>query len=166
MNLLSSSLIPLTMRTECSKKNILYCLLSCRFWHIVIWLPCVHFIIFFLLLHCSDGLCISHQQSVYEKRSTLGIVSKIFCVSVHNNVCHSVELLWSACGLLYIFPFLEKLFRGEWANFYCYYFLKSWFLDIYEGSVCELVWRNAYQRREVISYSHVHLHSTLNISIF
>lgn len=139
MNLLSSSLIPLTMRTECSKKNILYCLLSCRFWHIVIWLPCVHFIIFFLLLHCSDGLCISHQQSVYEKRSTLGIVSKIFCVSVHNNVCHSVELLWSACGLLYIFPFLEKLFRGERANFYCYYFLKSWFLDIYKGSVCELM---------------------------
>lgn len=139
MNLLSSSLIPPTMRTECSKKNILYCLLSCRFWHIVIWLPCVHFIIFFLLLHCSDGLCISHQQSVYEKRSTLGIVSKIFCISVHNNVCHSVELLWSACGLLYIFPFLEKLFRGERANFYCYYFLKSWFLDIYEGSVCELM---------------------------
>lgn len=40
------------------------------------------------------------------------------------SVCRSVELLWSASGVLYIFSFLEKLFRGDKANFYRYYFLK------------------------------------------
>lgn len=72
----------------------------------------MHIFDIFFLLQCSDGLCISHQQSVYERGNALGIVSKIAFISVHTNehllfnktagVCKSRYLI------IYLFYFIKE----------------------------------------------------------
>ena len=67
----------------------------------------------FFLLQCSDGLCISHQQSVYERGNTLGIVSKIVFISVHANehllFDKTVGVGKSRYLIIYLFYFLKRI---------------------------------------------------------
>lgn len=117
----SSQIISLTENCVQSEKCIVYYLW--QFWHVAFGLSCVHFGTFCLLLHCLDGLCISHQQSVYERGNTLGIVSNIFCISVHNNEPLPLSKTAVVCkrDCFIHFP-LRKYFEGRVPIFLLLYF--------------------------------------------
>lgn len=70
----------------------------------------------FFLLQYSDGLCISHQQSVHERGNTLGIVRKIVFISVHANE-HWLFHKMAGVGkrrylIIYLFYFLKRIYGG------------------------------------------------------